>query len=164
MLDSTGMGYVFSSDKKILGLCVGSTKVSGLYKRLLLKKWWRFGWAAVPAILQRPTILFHLLDVFSRTHKSQTIDHCGTIMSIAVHPTCQGQGIGKELARAFLIEAGNRGLKFVNLTTDAVNNDAVNTFYQSLGFELQNTYETREGRKMNYYVIDLAREPQALPD
>ena len=77
-------------------------------------------------------------------------------MSIAVEPTYQGQGIGKELVRAFLEEAKMRGLKYVNLTTDAVDNERVNHFYQKLGFQVHRSCVTPEGRKMNEYIFRLA--------
>ncbi len=56
-------------------------------------------------------------------------DYQGTLMSIAVLPSCQGKGIGTALVKAFLEEAYLRGLKRVVLTTDRSGNDAVNHFY-----------------------------------
>ena len=76
-------------------------------------------------------------------------------MSIAVHPECQRQGVGNQLLQAFLDEARQRGLDHVSLTTDAENNDAVNKFYQKLGFNNYRAYVTPEKRVMNEYVIHL---------
>ena len=40
---------------------------------------------------------------------------------------------------------------YINLETDAVNNDDVNRFYVKNGFKLARTYYSSEGRKMNEY-------------
>ena len=41
--------------------------------------------------------------------------------------------------------------KYINLETDACDNDAVNNFYLRNGFQLARNYVTAEGRKMNEY-------------
>ena len=73
------------------------------------------------------------------------------LFSIGVLPELQGAGAGKLLVNGFLREAGNRGCKRVFLTTDRDENDAVNLFYQKLGFSIERQYETPEGRRMNEY-------------
>lgn len=78
-------------------------------------------------------------------------------MSIAVDPKYQGQGIGKKLVKAFLTQAKKRDLEYINLTTDALNNDAVNHLYVSTGFKLYRGYTTPEGRKMNEYLFQRSR-------
>ena len=40
---------------------------------------------------------------------------------------------------------------YINLETDAVNNDDVNRFYVKNGFRLARSYFSSEGRKMNEY-------------
>jgi hypothetical protein len=40
------------------------------------------------------------------------------------------------------------------LATDALNNDKINNFYRKLGWNLESTYTTSEGRVMNRYVLD----------
>ena len=40
---------------------------------------------------------------------------------------------------------------YINLETDAENNDAVNRFYVKNGFELARSYFSPEGREMNEY-------------
>ncbi len=82
-------------------------------------------------------------------------ENCATLMSIAVDPAYQNEHIGRQLVNSFLIEAKSRGSEFVNLATDAVDNDGVNHFYRSVGFELFRTFFTPEGREMNEYLFDL---------
>ena len=53
-----------------------------------------------------------------------------------------------------------RGVERYCLTTDRVDNDAVNAFYGKLGFEFARAYTTPEGREMNEYVMRLERSEQ----
>jgi ribosomal protein S18 acetylase RimI-like enzyme len=77
-------------------------------------------------------------------------------MSIAVLPEKRRQGIGRLLVHAFLDEAHRHELEYIELTTDAHNNDGVNRFYQRLGMSLGGTFSTPEGRMMNEYVVALS--------
>lgn len=153
--DPTGIGCTAWNDGQVSGFVIGSTQPAGLYGRLLRKRWWQFGWAALPTFLRNPTIILRLLRAFSMPQQEQPAENCGMLMSIAVHPAYQTKGIGKLLVRAFLDEARSRGVQSVNLLTDAENNDATNHFYQNLGFVKVRTYATPEKRMMNEYLIRL---------
>jgi GNAT superfamily N-acetyltransferase len=83
---------------------------------------------------------------------------------VAVSPDCQGQGIGAALVLRWLAETHSRGARGCYLTTDADRNEHVNRFYQNLGWKLESSYTTNEGRPMNRYVFDFAASftPYAL--
>ena len=51
--------------------------------------------------------------------------------------------------------ASRRGLQHINLTTDRLNNDCANRFYQRMGFALLRSSTTPEGCEMNEYIIQL---------
>jgi ribosomal protein S18 acetylase RimI-like enzyme len=152
--DPDGIGYVAIRHAQIVGFAAGTAQPSGFYRRLLVRRWWQFAWSALPAVLRQPTIIPRLLRAFSLpaqvTHAKR-----GTLMSIAILPECQGNGIGQSLVTAFLEEASQRGLYQVDLTTDRDHNQAANRFYQRLGFVCQRSFVRPEGRAMNEYVIDL---------
>ncbi len=152
LLDSSGIEFIYQSEGEIYGFVAGTDQPSGFYKRLLVQRWWRFALAAIPATIRKPSILPRLLRAFSMPAQPLPAPNCGTLMSIAVAPSAQGKGVGKILVRAFLLEASKRGLEYVNLTTDADNNDTVNVFYVSQGFRLHRTFTTPEGRRMNEYL------------
>ena len=59
------------------------------------------------------------------------------------------------LMSAFFNEAIERGCTSVNLTTDAINNEITNMFYQKIGFEVSRSFSTPEGREMHEYFIEL---------
>jgi ribosomal protein S18 acetylase RimI-like enzyme len=160
LCDASGICMVSSQNNQISGFVVGSSQSTGLYKRLLKQRLFSFGIATIPAVLRNPTIIPRVFRAFSKPSEVLPVPNCGTLMSIAVYPSSQGNSIGQMLVRAFLQEASNRGLEYVNLTTDRLNNDHANRFYQRLGFELCRQFTTPEGRQMNEYLFHLT--PEAL--
>ena len=72
-------------------------------------------------------------------------------MSIAVLHKYSNRGIGKSLLHQLIQEAQYTDSKFIQLETDCEKNDVVNSFYETSGFKLCETYSTLEGRKMNLY-------------
>ena len=153
--DPSGIAFTFHEDDNLLGFVVGTDQPSGFYRRLLRRRWWRFALASFMPLLKNPTIIPRLFRAFSMPQQGDAGKECGTLMSIAVLPEAQGNGVGKELVGAFLQEASRRKLKQVNLTTDKLNNDAVNLFYQRLGFKCIRSLVTPEGREMNEYLMSL---------
>lgn len=153
--DPSGIGYVYEQGGAILGLVAGTDQPAGFYQRLVRLRWWRFGLASIVPLLKRPAIAPRLLRAFSRPKQVVHHTNCGTLMSIAVLPGEQGRGLGRALATAFLQEAAARGLEWVNLTTDEVENESANAFYLRLGFQHARSYVTPEGRLMNEYLIGL---------
>lgn len=154
--DQDGIGLVVEDENGVSGFVTGTAQPTGFYRRLLRQRWWRFAWASVLPVFKRPSTIPRLLRGFSMPEQATKQIGRGTLMSIAVLPDRQGEGIGQVLVRAFLKEAVHRGLNQVDLTTDRDNNEAANRFYQNLGFVCERTYVTPEGRSMNEYVIDLS--------
>lgn len=153
--DRDGIGLVAEEGKEILGFVTGTAQPAGFYRRLLRQRWWRFGLACVIPTIKRPIIIPRLIRAFAMPGKTANKNETATLMSIAVRPDVQGKGIGKALVLAFLGEAGQRGVRKVDLATDSDNNDKINHFYLRLGFSCEKTFVTPEGRAMNEYVIDL---------
>lgn len=154
--DPSGIGFVAGNSEGLLGFVVGTDQPPGLYRRLLRRRWWNFALASLGALIKRPGIFPRLLRAFTKPAQKMEVRNCGTLMSIAVLPEAQGKRIGQILVTAFLCEAARRGLEYVNLTTDRLNNESVNKFYTRMGFKLLRDYVTPEGRLMNEYIIQLA--------
>ena len=153
--DPTGIAFVSIDQQNLVGFVTGSAQPNGFYRRLLRKRWWRFGIAAIPAVISNSKIVPKLLRAFSMPNEKLPHPNCATLMSIAVEPALQRQGAGKQLVEAFLKESLVRGVEAVNLKTDAECNDWVNQFYINMGFYLHRTFTTPEGRVMNEYVYYL---------
>jgi|WetSurMetagenome_2_1015567.scaffolds.fasta_scaffold01171_6 ribosomal protein S18 acetylase RimI-like enzyme len=158
LADSSGISFVAEDGEGICGFVAGTAQPAGFYRRLLRRRWWRFALAAVLPVLKRPSIITRLLGAFSMPEQATQQEGRGTLMSIAVLPEAQGNGIGQALVWAFLGAADQRGLRQVDLTTDRDDNETANRFYQNLGFVCERTFVTPEGRAMNEYVVSLPCE------
>lgn len=151
--DPSGIALVHGDDP-VSGFVVGTVEPSGFYRRLIQKRWWKFGYASIKPMIQKPSIIPRLLRAFTLpADVSNSQPGAGTLMSLAVRSTCQGQGIGKQLVSAFLENSRKRQIEVVHLTTDAIDNEATNEFYLKMGFACAKTFATPEGRLMNEYVI-----------
>lgn len=137
------------------GFVAGTSNPSGFYSRLLKRYWLKFSFASLGAICRKPSVIGRIARGVLHPGKNPAGADVAGLFSIGVMPELQSTGAGKALVRAFLDEAQKRGCKKVFLTTDADGNEAVNSFYQKLGFAVERQYNTPEGRKMNEYWITL---------
>lgn len=154
--DSRGICFAYLENGKIMGFVVGNIDPPKFYANLLKYDWFKLGVAAIPALLKRPKSFFRILNNTQRAYKGMpNASFIVELSSIAVLPSFQGKGIGKQLVSAFIKEAAIREAKIVYLTTDAENNDVTNSFYKNLGFRIKRVYKTREGRIMNEYWYKL---------
>jgi ribosomal protein S18 acetylase RimI-like enzyme len=137
------------------GFVAGSSNPRGFYSILLKRDWLKFAFASVGAIIRKPSAMVRIARGLFHSEGNPVGDDVAGLFSIGVLPELQGTGAGKLLVQAFLHEAAMRRCKRVFLTTDRDANDAVNAFYQKLGFCIERQYETPEGRRMNEYWINL---------
>ncbi|MBI9015947.1 MAG: GNAT family N-acetyltransferase [Phycisphaerae bacterium] len=157
--DDAGIGFVALENNKVLGAVVGPLIPDGYFKRLLKRRWWAFCLASISAVLKKPSTIKRLFRaVFYRGESPENGPKRSLLSSIAVAPDTQGKGVGKALVDAWVAETKKRGSQGCFLTTDTDNNEAVNGFYQKLGWEIEATYQTAEGRNMNRYIYDFTDE------
>ncbi|MHC4389027.1 MAG: GNAT family N-acetyltransferase [Planctomycetota bacterium] len=160
--DSAGVGFVAEDAQtgEVLGVAVGPLVPEGYFKRLLKRRWWAFCLASVAAVLKRPIIIGRLLRAVFYKGEAPPGPQRALLSSVAVAPESQGRGIGRALVGRWVEEVRCRGGKGCYLTTDANNNDRINTFYQKLGWKIESTYKTPEGRVMNRYVLDFPEKAE----
>jgi len=146
---------VVDSEGNIAGFVSGTTQQSGFYSCLLKKYFFAFAIASLRGVLCKPKIVFRLIRSFKKSADAKTSVAEASLMSIAVNPKFQGYGLGKQLVNAFSDAIKQQNIYEYCLTTDLFNNDSVNNFYKSCGFELARQFTTHEGRKMNEYLMRL---------
>lgn len=158
--DAAGIGFVAidPETREIIGVVVGPLIPDGYFKRLLKRKWWAFCLASLKAVLRRPSICKRLFRAVFYRGEAPTGPKRALLSSIAVSPNCQKGGIGRALVNRWVQEVGDRGQTGCFLTTDADGNEAVNAFYQRLGWKIDSSYSTPEGRRMNRYVYDIQKD------
>lgn len=148
-----------SGEQGCIGFVSGFVDPTSFYRELRRRRV-RLGLAACAGIVARPQRLITLLANYRRAGGvAHQAPEPGTaeLSSLAVRPCVAGRGVGSRLVRKFIAAAGSRGADRVMLTTDANDNDAVNRFYQRLGFTCIRTFEARRGRLLNEYVIKIGK-------
>ena len=135
----------------IIGIIAYSNDYSKFYKGLIKHKIFQFAWCSFLAVLREPTFAKRLFGAFRKSGAVVKNEKYVELASICTFPDMKGKGIGTRLIDYFksIVDFGEYA--YINLETDADNNDAVNQFYIRNGFRLERTYITAEGRRMNEY-------------
>jgi GNAT superfamily N-acetyltransferase len=155
LADPLGVGVVaVDADNRLLGSAVGPLDPRGYFGRLVRRRWWAFALAGAQSALRNPAAVPRLMRALFYRGEPPVGKTRALLSSIAVDPSVQGQGVGSGLLQSWVAEVRARGGRGCFLTTDALGNDAVNHFYQRLGWSLESAYSTPQGRKMNRYVYD----------
>ena len=120
--DPTTIALVAVRDEggEILGVVIGPLYPASFFKRILIRRWWRFASAATRAMLCKPSITPRVVRAVR--YRGEAPDDGGEralLASIAVSPAVQGSGVGKQLIQKFLERVKAAGLRGAFLTTDA---------------------------------------------
>ncbi len=142
---------VSKSSGQIVGFIAYSNNYSRFYSELMKKHLLKFALGAAVAALKKPSCIRRLLRGLKKGVQVKRAERYVELASIGVYPQKQGEGIGGMLVDYFVSTVDFRKYAYINLETDAVNNEAVNMFYQKKGFRLSRQYVTAEGRRMNEY-------------
>lgn len=169
---STLRGYgrsvllVAQENSEVRGFVAGFLDPRGFYAGLLDRKV-RLALAVAPKLLRHHGIAARLWQDFrhaGREARGVTPPDAAELSSLGVDPSFRGLGLGEALVREFNSAAGKAGASLVYLATDAVGNDAVNLFYQRLGFELYRRFTSPPARLMNEYRISLPGERRSCAE
>ena len=148
-----GIALVATDGDLIAGFAAGVVGSKSFYRQLFRRRFIPVGLAIVPAILRRPSTLFRVLRrVSQRTTGEGSATSGAELMSLAVDPQQQRHGVGRVLVEAFAERARAAGAENLWLITDAVDNDRVKKFYESLGFTRRRSFTNAEGRALEEYA------------
>ncbi len=136
---------------KLAGFIAYSNEYSKFYKELLKRHLIRFAFYSLLAVIRHPSFVKRLLSAFKKSDEVLKGEAYVELASICVNPKVDGKGIGTKLIEKLKEITDFTIYEYINLETDACNNDAVNKFYVKNGFQLAQSYVTTEGRKMNEY-------------
>jgi len=155
--DPTEIGFVAEDNQtgEVLGFIVGPMSPNSCFKKLVKKRWLAFGLASITAVLKRPVIIKRLLRGFFYRGDPPQGSKRAYLSGVAVCPKAQKKGLGRALVETWVQEVAQRDGTGCYLTTDTENNEAINSFYLKLGWKVESTYTTPEGRVMNRYILDL---------
>lgn len=150
--DSSGIIIAREGDS-VLGFVAYSKDLSGFYKWLIKHKVIYFGFYGLKACVKSPKSIVRLIRAFLYPSQANKTEKYIEISSIGVSSNISNSGIGSQLIKSISKIIEMTGYEYIELTTDAINNEKANYFYQKNGFVLNRTFETPEGRKMNEYRL-----------
>lgn len=148
--DESGL-LVAEEDGKALGFLAFSSNFSGLYKFMIKTRLIQFGWYSVGAFFRRPSAFMHIISAFLKPGEAKREEKYVELSSIGVDPNVKSKGIGSKLIDALKDNVDFDKYTYINLETDAVDNEGAIHFYEKNGFVRERMFETDEGRKMYEY-------------
>ena len=140
---------------KLAGFIAYSNEYSRFYKGLLKRHLIRFAFYSIFAVIHHPSFCKRLLRAFKKSNEVKKEEAYVELASICVNPKIGSKGIGSKLIDKLKEITDFTVYEYINLETDACDNNAVNKFYIKNGFQLARSYRTAEGRKMNEYRYTL---------
>lgn len=148
--DESGL-LVAEEDGNALGFLAFSSDFSGLYKFMIKTRLIQFGWYSVGAFFRRPSAFMHIISAFLKPGEAKREEKYVELSSIGVDPNVKSKGIGSKLIDALKYNVDFDKYVYINLETDAVDNEGAIHFYEKNGFVRERMFETDEGRKMYEY-------------
>ena len=137
------------------GFCIGCILSKGYHMRLIMKNIFMFSYVAIRIIFSNPGSLVRLFKNLNKHSDPADKGDYSELLSIAVSPSYEGSGIGKNLIKNFEEEAKTRNCKRIALTTDYFNNEKVLSFYKKLGYEVFYEFISYPNRKMVKLIKNL---------
>lgn len=159
-LDALYEGYLEDEESGIIiaeyngkpaGFIAYSKDYPRFYKELMKHHLLRFAVCSMGAAIRHPSFIKRLLGAFKKSDSVVKNEKYVELASICVDPRLGKHGIGSKLIDHLKGMVDFNEYAYINLETDAVDNDAVNRFYINNGFVLAGSYFSAEGRKMNEY-------------
>lgn len=142
---------VAEEDGKAIGFLAYSSNFSGLYKFMIKTRLIRFGWYSIGAFFRRPSAFMHIISAFLKPGEAKREEKYVELSSIGVDPNNKSKGIGSHLIDSLKRKVDFTKFAYINLETDAVDNEVAIHFYEKNGFVRKRMFETDEGRKMYEY-------------
>lgn len=135
-------------NENIIGISVGCLHSKGFHKRLIKQNLVAFMLQGIIILFTKPKAIIRLLTNLGKKADKNDTGNYAELLSIAVRPNNNGQGVGNELLKKFEEEAMNKGCLEIALTTDFEKNSKVLEFYKRNGYEIYYQFITFPNRKM----------------
>ena len=146
---------VAESEGKVLGFIAYSNDYPSFYHGLIKKHLIKFGFCSLGAAIRHPSFIKRLFGAFKKSDSVVKSEKYVELASICVDPSTEGKGIGSLLIDYLKGIVDFDVYSYINLETDADDNEKANRFYVKNGFVLERKFTTAEGRRMNEYRYSL---------
>src|SRR5450432_1648780 len=86
LADTTGITIVAETGGRVIGFAAGTTDARSYYRRLFVRRWWRFALAMIPALLRHPSLAARLLWRVRSAKTASPRTGEAVLLSLAVAP------------------------------------------------------------------------------
>lgn len=145
-----GIVYCAKKEDDVVGFSACSYVSKDFNSSLINHNIFKFGLEIFILLFSKPKAIVRLAKNMNKERNDTSIKDTGgyaELYSIAVSPTCQGEGVGKRLLTATEEDVKERN-SHISLTTDYYNNEKTIGFYHSLGYENYYDFVTYPNRRM----------------
>lgn len=151
-MEDENSGIIVAEDKgRIIGFIAYSKDYSRFYKSLIKNHLMKFALCSLGAAVRHPSFIKRLLGAFKKSDSVVKAEKYVELSSICVDPRIESKGLGSKLVDYLKGIVDFNTYAYINLETDAEDNEGANHFYAKNGFKLARTFTTAEGRNMNEY-------------
>ncbi len=151
-VEDKNSGIIVSECKgRIVGFIAYSKDYSSFYKGLIKNHLFKFAFCSLSAVIRHPSFIKRLLGAFKKSDSVVKEEKYVELSSICVDPLIENKGLGSKLIDYLKTIVDFNTYAYINLETDAEDNEGANHFYVKNGFKLARTFTTAEGRNMNEY-------------
>ena len=151
-IEDKNSGIIVAESKdRIVGFIAYSKDYSSFYKGLIKNHLFKFAFCSLGAAIKHPSFIKRLLGAFKKSDSVVKEEKYVELASICVDPRIESRGLGSRLIDYLKGIVDFDVYAYINLETDAEDNEGANHFYIKNGFKLARTFTTVKGRKMNEY-------------
>lgn len=148
--------YIAKIDNNIVGFIAFTERSTLIYYNILKRHFLSFFLKLFKRFLKNPISFFKLIYIFkkklfSKKEKDKKNSKKIRVESIAVKPNYSNRGVGKELIDFLKGNIDFKKFDFIELETDAKNNEKTNYFYQKNEFIKVEEITVDGNRVMNIY-------------
>ncbi len=145
-----GVVLCAKKNEDVVGFSACSFISRGFNASLIKHNLVKFGIEAIMLLFTKHQALLRLAKNLNKESDDTTINDKGVyaeLYSIAVSPSCQGEGVGKKLLTATEDDVKKHN-DIISLTTDYYNNEKTIAFYHALEYENYYEFVTYPDRRM----------------
>ncbi len=152
-----GVVYCAKKNDTVVGFSAASYKSHGFNSKLIKRNLLNYGLMALKLMFIQPKSVLRLVKNMNKESKDKAIVDDGLyaeLYSIAVSPSCQGEGVGRFLLTVTEADVRDHNSS-LSLTTDYYDNDKTIAFYRALGYKEFYDFITYPNRRMWRMIKEL---------
>lgn len=151
-LEDPDSGIIVAEENDLLiGFIAYSKDYPRFYKGLIKNHLLKFALCSVGAAIRHPSFIKRILGAFKKSESVVKNERYVELASICVDPKIESKGVGSSLIDFLKDIVDFKTYAYINLETDADENERANNFYLKNGFKLERVFTTAESRRMNEY-------------